>query len=98
MVKYLNPHLYSQIDVRKNECDINNFEYSFSQYQFARHSKNFFIFVSPDDIQACNEYLESDPYSMKLNINSDFHERRIECTLELIKEANINTHSKIKIL
>jgi 2-polyprenyl-3-methyl-5-hydroxy-6-metoxy-1,4-benzoquinol methylase len=51
------------------------------------HSKGFPIFLSSDEVDRCDEYREQDPHGFELNQNSDFQQRRINCTLASVKEA-----------
>jgi 2-polyprenyl-3-methyl-5-hydroxy-6-metoxy-1,4-benzoquinol methylase len=38
-------------------------------------------------LKVSDEYADSDPYTVEQNINSEFHTRRIELTVELVREA-----------
>jgi 2-polyprenyl-3-methyl-5-hydroxy-6-metoxy-1,4-benzoquinol methylase len=98
MNKYFHHTLNRPIDLNKDGCDIKEWEHLFGTFLFAKHPSNFPVFLSPDELISSNEYAESDPYSVEENINSDFHRRRIECTLELIKKAVSNRKGYIKIL
>lgn len=53
---------------------------------FCIHPSGFPIFVPPSAIQASDEYAEGDPYTVDL-AGSPFHQRRLECTLELLRLA-----------
>lgn len=50
------------------------------------HQKGYLIFLKPDLIDLHDEYRGVDPYSTNSNINSPFHQRRIKCTIDLIKK------------
>jgi 2-polyprenyl-3-methyl-5-hydroxy-6-metoxy-1,4-benzoquinol methylase len=51
------------------------------------HSSGFKIFISSDNIAASDEYSDSDPYTVEKNIDSEFHVRRKEITIDLLSEA-----------
>jgi len=61
----------------------------FSEQGVSHHPDGYMIFLAPDKLKQCDEYLESDPYSVKQNIDSSFHQRRIDLTVELVQEALI---------
>lgn len=96
--KFFSHQLNRAIDLEQDGCDFADWESSYSNKLFARHPKKFFVFLSPDEIESSNEYDESDPYSVEENINSDFQLRRIECTLDLIKDVLGNTEGKFRLL
>lgn len=75
------------LSLESDGCDLAEWGRSYRNYRFARHPKGFPIFLSPSKLDACNEYSESDPYSVEDNIDSDFHRRRIEITVDLTREA-----------
>ncbi|HDL01042.1 MAG TPA: class I SAM-dependent methyltransferase, partial [candidate division Zixibacteria bacterium] len=47
----------------------------------------FYIFLNPNEIDSSDEYNENDPYTVIENFKSDFHQRRLNCTIELIKKS-----------
>ena len=83
--KYYDHQRSCPIDLNKDGCDLNNWKKLFGKALFAKHHKGFLVFLPPNKLESSNEYKESDPYTM--NVDSDFHKRRIECTLEMIREA-----------
>ncbi|MGD8484186.1 MAG: class I SAM-dependent methyltransferase [Thioalkalispiraceae bacterium] len=54
---------------------------------FAKHPRGFKVFLPPDKIEACDEYAESDPYTVEQNLDGSFHSRRVELTVDLIRDA-----------
>ena len=85
--KYYDHHNDQPIDLDKDGCSLSNWREQYRQARFAIHPKGFLIFLSPDELEACDEYSDSDPYAFETNLDSEFHKRRIDCTLELIKDA-----------
>ena len=85
--KYYDHHNDQQIDLDRDGCNLINWCEQYRQARFAIHPKGFLIFLSPDELEACDEYSDSDPYAFETNLDSEFHKRRIDCTLELIKDA-----------
>ncbi len=82
----------------KDGCDLVDWNEAFEQYSFARHPQGFPIFLSPTDLEQFDEYKESDPYTVELNYESDFHQRRIQCTLDLITQVANHLPDKLRIL
>ncbi len=79
-------------------CALVDWEKSYGKALFARHPKGFKIFLSPDKLMASDEYAVSDPYEVKQNIDSEFHARRYELTIELLREAVASKQSTLQIL
>jgi 2-polyprenyl-3-methyl-5-hydroxy-6-metoxy-1,4-benzoquinol methylase len=96
--KYYDHHNDQTIDLDRDGCNLSNWHESYGKARFARHPKGFLIFLSPDELEACDEYSASDPYTVETNLDSEFHKRRIECTLELIKDAMQATQGIPRIL
>ena len=96
--KYYDHNRSQLIDLDRDGCNLSNWHESYGKARFARHPKGFLIFLSPDELEACDEYSASDPYTVETNLDSEFHKRRIECTLELIKDAIQTTQGMPKIL
>ena len=68
-------------------CPLADWGSLYGKALFAKHPKGFNIFLSPDKITVCDEYADSDPYTVKQNIDSEFHRRRIDLTIDLLMEA-----------
>ena len=75
------------INLESDGCDLDEWNRLYEDSQFARHPKGFNIFLPPEKIVVSDEYSESDPYTVEENIESDFHRRRIELTVDLVREA-----------
>lgn len=97
-IKYFDYKRNRPIDLNKDGCDLGDWKELYKKASFAKHPRGFLVFLSPEELQACDEYKESDPYAIKETIETDFHKRRVECTLELIKEANNNIKGVPRVL
>lgn len=75
------------INTESDGCDLTDWNRFYDDFRFARHPKGFNIFLHPDKVVGDDEYSESDPYTVEENIQSDFHRRRIELTVDLVLEA-----------
>ncbi|MDD8020942.1 MAG: methyltransferase domain-containing protein [Acidobacteriota bacterium] len=67
-------------------------------FSFAIHPKGFKVFLSPSQIEKSDEYSEDDPYTVEENIDSEFHKRRVDATIYLLKLALDESISSPKIL
>jgi ubiquinone/menaquinone biosynthesis C-methylase UbiE len=55
------------------------------------------VFLSTDLINRFDEYSNSDPYQVEQEIQSEFHQRRIKCTIELVRKVT-NGMSRVQLL
>ncbi len=97
-IKYYDHHNSRPIDLKKDGCELSSWKELHGKALFARHSKGFLVFVPPDEIAMCDEYKESDPYTVEADIDGEFQNMRIGCTLELIEEAAKKIQGTLKIL
>lgn len=97
-VKYYDYHYHRPIDLERDGCDLGNWRDLYGKALFAKHLKGFLVFVPPDKLEMCDEYKESDPYTVEADIDSDFQKMRTDCTLQLIKVAVKTIQSTPKIL
>ncbi len=96
--KYFDYNRKRPIDLDKDGCDLVDWKELYGKASFAKHPKGFLVFLSPEELQACDEYKESDPYAIEETRETDFHKIRVECTLELIKKACNSIKGVPKIL
>ena len=75
------------INMESDGCNLAEWNQLYENSRFARHPKGFNIFLPPEKFVVCDEYSESDPYTVEENIENDFHRRRIELTVDLVREA-----------
>lgn len=85
--KYYDHKRCRPIELDKDGCTLCDWTEQFDNAIFAKHPKGFPIFLPPHELEKSDEYKESDPYTVELNLDSDFHRRRIQCTLTMIEEA-----------
>ncbi|ESQ16685.1 MAG: methyltransferase domain-containing protein [Thiohalocapsa sp. PB-PSB1] len=85
--KYFDYTKNQPINIEQDGCDLAEWGRLYEDFRFARHPKGFNIFLPPDKLDASDEYSESDPYTLESDIESDFHRRRVELTLDLVTEA-----------
>jgi 2-polyprenyl-3-methyl-5-hydroxy-6-metoxy-1,4-benzoquinol methylase len=82
---------------RKDGCKYEDWPDKSDDFPFAIHPKGFLVFLSPSDIEGFDEYSEGDPYTVRNNLHSEFHKRRFDSTIHLLKLA-ANDTSNPKIL
>ena len=75
------------INIESDSCDLAEWNRLYGDYRFARHPKGFSVFLPPEMLVASDEYSESDPYTVEENIDSEFHTRRIELTVDLLRKV-----------
>ncbi|NQS97672.1 MAG: class I SAM-dependent methyltransferase [candidate division Zixibacteria bacterium] len=56
-----------------------------TEHPFMLHPLGFPIFIPRHILSDCNEYNNGDPYTVRENINNEFHQRRINSTVRLLK-------------
>ena len=86
------------LDPQKDGCDYKEWAVKFEAFPFAVHPKGFLVFLPPGELDASDEYKESDPYKMMSGLETDFHQRRIQCTLELIKSVVPEKGKDVEVL
>ena len=75
------------IDLEKESCNFEIWKNNYNEFSCCRHPNGFYIFLNPNEIDSSDEYNENDPYTVIENLKSDFHQRRLNCTIELIKKS-----------
>lgn len=74
------------IDVGRDACSFEEWlQGGANSHPCARHPDGFLVFLGPDELGQSDEYGSDDPYSVSDNIDSAFHQRRFEVTVDLIK-------------
>lgn len=96
--KYYDYQNDKSLDMDSDGCDLAQWDSLYGHYRFARSSKGFPIFLPPDKLNANDEYVDSDPYTVEQNIDSEFHKRRIEITVDLIREAALLRQNTQQVL
>lgn len=86
-VKYYIHENDRPLNIEKDGCPLSEWIKGSEGAVFALHPKGFKIFISPEQISIVDEYEDSDPYTVEENLDSEFHRRRIELTVDLLHEA-----------
>lgn len=86
------------LDPQRDGCSYEEWAANFEVFPFTVHPKRFLVFLSPAELETCDEYGEGDPYEVERKLEGDFHQRRIKCTLELIKSLIVEKGENVKIL
>jgi ubiquinone/menaquinone biosynthesis C-methylase UbiE len=95
MKEYYDLKRQAIIDLEKESCDFEKWNNSSNDFSCCRHPDGFYIFLNPDEIGHSDEYKESDPYTVIKNFKNDFHQRRLNCTIELIKDSKTSQNLKL---
>jgi 2-polyprenyl-3-methyl-5-hydroxy-6-metoxy-1,4-benzoquinol methylase len=74
--------LYSEI-----EWETYKLSSSSTERKYSIHPKGIPIFLPYNKIENNDEYKETDPYSVEENLHSDFHKRRFDSTIFLLRKA-----------
>jgi len=85
-------------NLESDGCDLAQWNCLHGQARFARHPKGFKVFLPPDKLAASDEYVNSDPYTVEQNIDNAFHRRRMELTVDLLRQAISFVRGTPKIL
>lgn len=96
--KYYDHKNNRPLNLEMDGCDLADWDQLYGKALFARHPKGFKIFLSPVKIAASDEYADSDPYTVEQNIATEFHRRRIELTVDLVREAASLVQGRPRIL
>lgn len=97
-MKYFDHKNNRPLDLQHDGCDLADWAQLHGTAKFAKHPKDFMIFLAPEELDVSDEYAGSDPYTVEQNINNEFHERRISLTLKLLREGIKNKQGKIRVL
>lgn len=85
------------IDLNKECCDLEIWNKNNNDsYSCCKHPDGFYIFLNPHEIKISDEYKDDDPYTVIKNLSNDFHQRKFNCTLDLIKD--LDTGGNLKLL
>lgn len=81
----------------KENLEQNSHKYDFYEFNNAKHMDGFSIFIDEKKTCLFDEYKNTDPYSVEKNLQSDFHQRRLNSTLELIERV-VDSTSTFRLL
>lgn len=85
--KYFDHKNNKPIDVEIDAINYDLWETLDLDNYFTRHENGFFIFLQPSRINNSDEYEYIDPYKVEEHLYSDFHQRRLKCTIDLIGDV-----------
>lgn len=83
-IKYYDHKNGRPLNAELDGCALCEWGRLYGKALFAKHPKGFNVFLSPDRIADSDEYADSDPYTFS---DSEFHTRRKELTIDLVREA-----------
>lgn len=92
--KYFDHRGNRALDIAVDGCPLSEWGRQPTACAFALHPKGFPVFLAAARLAASDEYADADPYSVEENMDSDFHRRRMEITVELVCEALAGSESQ----
>jgi len=95
MKEYYNLKRRAIIDLEKESCDFETWNNNNDEFSCCRHPDGFYVFLNSDEIEFSDEYKENDPFTITENFKSDFHQRRLNCTIELVKNSKSSQNLKL---
>jgi 2-polyprenyl-3-methyl-5-hydroxy-6-metoxy-1,4-benzoquinol methylase len=97
MVNYYDLKKKMAINLDIQCCDMDTWVSNSSEYSCCRHAKGFYIFLNPEVISKSDEYkVNIDPFTISKDFNNNFHQRRLNCTIDLVK--NQGTTPNLRLL
>jgi 2-polyprenyl-3-methyl-5-hydroxy-6-metoxy-1,4-benzoquinol methylase len=96
--KYFNHKENRPLDYNVDGCDFSDCHQLNKNFVFTRHPNSFFIFLSPEEISALEEYHDGDPFGIEDKLEGDFHKGRIKDTISLINIFIKDKSTDIKLL
>ena len=95
MSLYYNPKKQNTIDLEKDSCSFDEWMSDKKNKLCCRHPNGFYIFLDPSEIESSDEYKDNDPYVVMDQMESDFQQRRLKATLDLIPGSAKNESLKL---
>lgn len=97
MKKYYDEATKSLIDTSKESCSLDVWKTGeANNFKCAKHPNGYYVFIPSEAISNSDEYSEDDPYTVRDNIDSEFHQRRFNATAALINE--LKGDRKLRVL
>jgi 2-polyprenyl-3-methyl-5-hydroxy-6-metoxy-1,4-benzoquinol methylase len=95
--KYYNEKKGALVDLGNECCDFETWNKNTAdEYFCCRHPHGFYVFISPKEIRVSDEYQGGDPYRVAKNITGAFQQRRLNCTIQLIR--NVKADRSLRLL
>ena len=63
--KYFDHKASASINPQTDGCLLKDWRTQYGKVPFATHPSGFLIFLSPDELEDCDEFRNSDPYTFK---------------------------------
>jgi len=96
MGKYYDLKKKESINLDTQSCDIISWRKNNSEYSCCRHPNGFYVFLNKEKLIKHDEYKANiDPFTILKDFNNDFHQRRLKCTIDLIKNRKSESKSKL---
>lgn len=92
---YFNKNKKTEINLDKDSCSLDEWMKDRKDYDCCQHPNGFYIFLNPDEIESSDEYKDNDPYVVINQLESDFQQRRLKATIDLIPVATKNQSLKL---
>ena len=94
---YYNEEAGVAVDLATGACGLELWNENTARQHFCcRHPHGFYIFLSPKEMAEADEYRGGDPYGMARKITGAFQRRRINGTLQLIR--NLKSERSLRLL
>jgi ubiquinone/menaquinone biosynthesis C-methylase UbiE len=83
------------IDLKNGCCSFEDWMKDKQDKDCCIHPNGFYIFLNPSAIESSDEYKDNDPYVVMDQLESDFQQRRLKATLDLIPKSAKNENLKL---
>ena len=77
----------STINLDSDCCSLDQWMENRHENDCCKHPNGFYIFLNPDEIESSDEYKDDDPYVVMDQLESDFQQRRLKATIDLIPSS-----------
>ncbi|PCJ25136.1 MAG: hypothetical protein COA97_08285 [Flavobacteriales bacterium] len=85
----------SSINVDTGCCSFEDWMNDKKDNDCCKHKNGFYIFLNPDEIESSDEYKDDDPYVVMDQMKSDFQQRRLKATIDLIPSSTKSESLKL---
>ncbi|OGD61357.1 hypothetical protein A3A71_00580 [Candidatus Berkelbacteria bacterium RIFCSPLOWO2_01_FULL_50_28] len=86
MIEYFDEAKSRAINLGQDSCSLEEWKKGgYKKYSCSWHPNKFLVFLHPDELVGSDEYATEDPYAVSDHMTSNFHRRRFNCTLDLLK-------------
>jgi len=85
----------SSINIESDSCSIEDWMMDKQNFDCCIHKNGFYVFLNPEEIESSDEYKNDDPYVVMDQLESDFQQRRLKATIDLIPPKYKNENLKL---